>query len=146
MSDGMSDPDTLTAPVSEHRFPCDQCGSDLRYDPAAALLVCDHCGNTDPIEGHGFRNSAITELDLRRALAEGPGAAEMEETRVTTCPNCAAQVEFDPDRHATECPFCATPVVIDTGIHRHIKPRAVLPFALTEEQARRAMTDWLGRL
>ena len=37
-------------------------------------------------------------------------------------------------------------VVVDTGTNRHIKPRAVLPFALTEETARDAMTDWLGRL
>src|SRR5690606_29949485 len=48
--------------------------------------------------------------------------------------------------HAAECPFCATPVVTDTGTHRHIKPRGVLPFALTETQAREAMNDWLGRL
>ncbi|MEL7414695.1 MAG: primosomal protein N' (replication factor Y) - superfamily II helicase, partial [Pseudomonadota bacterium] len=43
-------------------------------------------------------------------------------------------------------PFCATPVVTDTGTHRHIKPRAVLPFLLTEKAARDAMTQWLGRL
>ncbi len=70
----------------------------------------------------------------------------MEETRVLTCPNCGAQVEFDPGVHAAECPFCATPVVTDTGTHRHIKPRGVLPFALDERTARSAMTDWLGRL
>ena len=63
-----------------------------------------------------------------------------------TCPNCAAQVEFDADIHATECPFCATPVVTDTGAHRHIKPKGVLPFALSEREARDAMTNWLGRL
>ena len=37
-------------------------------------------------------------------------------------------------------------VVTDTGVHRHIKPRGVLPFALSETQARDAMTTWLGRL
>ncbi|AXI47511.1 primosomal protein N' (replication factor Y) - superfamily II helicase [Sulfitobacter sp. SK012] len=139
--------DTPPAPITDmHRFPCDECGSDLRYEPQAAQLVCDHCGNTEVIEGSGFRTTPITELNLERALAEDLGSAEMEETRVTQCPNCAAQVEFDPDKHATECPFCATPVVIDTGTHRHIKPRAVLPFGLTEELARGAMTDWLGQL
>ena len=68
------------------------------------------------------------------------------ETRVTTCPNCAAQVTFDGDTHARECPFCATPVVVDTGTHRLIKPRAVLPFQLDERTAHKAMNDWLGRL
>ena len=54
--------------------------------------------------------------------------------------------EFDGATHATECPFCATPVVVDTGTHRQIKPQALVPFALTEAQARDAMTAWLGSL
>ena len=80
--------------------------------------------------------------DRGRRLPE----AELEETRILDCPSCGAKVEFDPDTHAAECPFCATPVVTGTGTHRHIKPHAVLPFALGEAEARKAMTDWLGRL
>ena len=72
--------------------------------------------------------------------------AEIEETRVVSCPNCGAQTEFDADLHAAECPFCATPVVTDTGTHRHIKPRGLLPFELDEGRARVALTDWLGSL
>ena len=37
-------------------------------------------------------------------------------------------------------------MVTGTGTHRHIKPKGVLPFALSEEEARKAMSDWLGRL
>jgi hypothetical protein len=37
-------------------------------------------------------------------------------------------------------------VVTDTGVNRHIKPRGVLPFALDERAAHKAMGDWLGRL
>jgi hypothetical protein len=70
----------------------------------------------------------------------------MEETRVSQCPNCGAQVEFRPEIHAKECPFCATPVVTDTGTHRHIKPKGVIAFQLTERQAHAAMNDWLGGL
>ncbi len=132
--------------AEEHRFPCDNCGADFRFDPAGAQLICDHCGHTSPIEGTRSRSRALAELDLRQALAEELPKAEMEETRVTTCPNCAAQVEFDADIHATECPFCATPVVTDTGLHRHIKPKGLLPFAVDEEAARGSMTDWLGSL
>lgn len=133
-------------PLQEHRFPCDTCGSDLRFDPGTGVLKCDHCGNEQPIGTPWRTTGQIAEQDLKRALVQDLGDAEMEETRVTTCPNCAAQVEFDPDAHAAECPFCATPVVVDTGLHRHIKPRAVLPFALTEEVARDAMNEWLGSL
>lgn len=138
--------DTAPAPLSEHRFPCDTCGSDLRFDPQAGLLICDHCGNRAEIDGSGFHLNPIAELDLRAGLSSDLSDIEMEETRVTSCPNCAAQVEITEAAHATECPFCATPVVVDTGTNRHIKPRAVLPFALSEEAARDAMKTWLGAL
>ncbi len=130
----------------EHRFPCDQCGADFRYDPEAGRLICDHCGNEQALAQAGPWESTLTELDFAAALKGELDAAEIEETRVVTCPNCAAQVEFDETVHARECPFCATPIVTDTGTHRHIKPRGVLPFRQDEASARKAMTDWLGRL
>ncbi|MCZ7676501.1 MAG: TFIIB-type zinc finger domain-containing protein [Roseovarius sp.] len=130
----------------EHRFPCAQCGADYRFDPDRGQLVCDHCGHVDEIAQPGPWAATIRELDFETALSGELDASEIEETRVLSCPNCGAQVEFSEATHAAECPFCATPVVTGTGTHRHIKPRGVLPFALDERAARRAMTDWLGRL
>ncbi len=98
------------------------------------------------MENAAYKGTAIQELDYRRALAADLPEDEIEETRVLQCTNCGAQVEFDEKTHATECPFCATPVVTGTGQHRHIKPKAVLPFILDEDQARDAMTQWLGSL
>ncbi len=130
----------------EHRFPCDQCGADYRFDPGNGTLTCDHCGNSEPIGDQTRDHVALKELDFDAATAEKLPDSEIEETRVSSCPNCAAQIEFDPNSHATECPFCATPIVTDTGAHRQIKPRGVLPFAMDERTARKAMTDWLGKL
>ncbi|MBJ3761158.1 primosomal protein N' (replication factor Y) - superfamily II helicase [Maribius pontilimi] len=127
-----------------HRFPCEQCGSDLRFDPGSGNLVCDHCGHVEPLTDAA--PPAIAEQDFQAGLRDALPGAQMEETRVSRCPNCGAEVEFDPDLHATECPFCATPVVTDTGAHRQIKPQGLLPFAVDEAAARKAMTDWLGGL
>ena len=137
------------APVTtetQHRFPCVSCGADYRYDPGKNHLICDHCGDIHAIVAGGPWKGGIKELDFERALRDQLPAQEMEEVRSTTCTSCGAQVELGADTHAAECPFCASPVVTDTGAHRHIKPRALLPFALDEATARRAMTDWLGRL
>lgn len=138
--------DQPPAPEQAHRFPCDQCGSDYRFDPGAGELVCDHCGHTESVSGGPWKGARLKELDFDAAVAAILPDAEIEETRVLSCPNCAAQVEFDPDTHAAECPFCATPVVTDTGTHRHIKPRGVLPFLLDQKKAHAAMNDWLGKL
>ncbi len=135
---------TDTSELETHRFPCEQCGADYRYNPASGSLTCDHCGHTDVLSEPA--PPALEELDFTAALAANLPEAEMEVTRVTSCHNCAAQVEFDDTTHARECPFCATPVVGDTGAHRHIKPKGVLPFAVQEGDAQKAMNDWLGGL
>lgn len=133
-------------PENAHRFPCDTCGSDLRYAPGTGRLHCDHCGNEEEIADLGPWTGAIAELDFEQALDNLLPQGEVEEIRVLNCSNCGAQVEYEERIHSKECPFCATPVVTDTGTHRHIKPKGVLPFALNEDAAREAMTDWLGSL
>ncbi|TRD20670.1 TFIIB-type zinc finger domain-containing protein [Palleronia caenipelagi] len=131
--------------TTDQRFPCPQCGADLRFDPGSGDLSCDFCGHREHLTPEAAP-SAIRELDFETAIANRLPQAEIEVTQVSRCTNCGAEVAFDEAQHATECPFCATPVVSDTGTHRHIKPAAVLPFALAEETARKAMTDWLGSL
>lgn len=132
--------------TAQKHFPCDTCGADLRFDPSEGQMVCTHCGNTETLTQGPWAAAKIRELDFRTAVKGDLPAPEMEETSISKCPNCAAEVAFDPNVHARECPFCATPIVTDTGTHRHIKPRAVLPFALDEPAAHDAMNDWLGAL
>ncbi|PIE15425.1 MAG: primosomal protein N' (replication factor Y) - superfamily II helicase [Rhodobacterales bacterium] len=134
----------MTDTTQEHRFPCQQCGADYRFAPEENLLVCSHCGHQTTIDGHGTQ--PIVELDFQKALAAQLPDADLEDTRAVQCPNCAAKFEFDADIHAAQCPFCATPVVTDTGTTRQIKPRAVLPFAIEERDARQALINWLGGL
>jgi len=134
--------------VSDRHWPCDSCGADLRFAPGQTQLVCNHCRHVQSIaaETPWAQSRALAELDLQQALRNDLPGTMMEEVRTTSCPSCGALVEFDGATHATECPFCATPVVADTGSHRMIKPQALIPFALSEPEARGAMTGWLGRL
>lgn len=130
--------------TKDHRFPCPQCGADLRFSPGEGKLVCDHCGHSEPLSAQRTKTQPIQELDLRRGLEAALPDTEMEVSRISRCPNCGAEVEFDPAVHSAECPFCATPVVADTGESRHIKPKGVAPFDITEMQAREAINQWLG--
>ena len=56
------------SPQTEHRFPCDNCGSDFRFEPDTGRLICDHCGNTDTITAIRPKGPALTELDYDSAL------------------------------------------------------------------------------
>ena len=53
--------------TAEHRFPCDNCGTDLRYDPGADRLLCDHCGNSAPVDGGG-KTRTLAEQDYAAAI------------------------------------------------------------------------------
>lgn len=132
----------------EYRWPCSQCGAELRYAPGQRELVCEHCGHRQELPGVGrdLRNIALKEHPLARGLAKDLPAEAIETVRASRCPNCGALIEFSGATHATECPFCSTPVVTDSDETRKIKPQALIPFKLDERAARQALTDWLGRL
>ncbi len=133
--------------MARQTWPCAECGADLRYVPGATELRCDHCGHVQPIPAQPQRrSSALGEIDLARGLSDDLNPSQTVTVQSTPCPNCGALVEFKGAEHATECPFCATPVVTTTDEQRKIKPQAVLPFVLSEPQARDAMTKWLGSL
>jgi DNA-directed RNA polymerase subunit RPC12/RpoP len=134
--------------ASERRYPCAQCGAQLRFAPGQTELACDHCGHVQaiPAAGERRRARALQEHPLAVGLRDDLPGAAMEEVRTTTCTSCGAQIEFQGATHAKECPFCASPVVLDTGAHRLIKPQALVPFQLTEDQARQAMVKWMGSL
>ena len=80
---------TQTAPV-DHRFPCDACGAQMRFDPQTNQLVCQHCGTTQAMQQTDLTGS-IKELDFQRALAQRLPDADIEITRIIACDSCGAQ-------------------------------------------------------
>lgn len=132
----------------EIRWPCEQCGAQLRFAPGQTRLACGHCGHEQTIAARSAEDTslALKEHDLRRGLRDDLPLADMEDIRTSHCTSCGALIEILGPKHALECPFCASPVVLDTGATRQIKPQAVVPFGLSERQAREALTSWLGSL
>lgn len=127
----------------EAQLACEQCGAVLSYAPGTDSLVCAYCGHRNKVE---VPTTEIVENSLDAALSQQLGAAPVEETRTVKCQSCAAEFTFDPDRHAGSCPFCGHSIVTDTGVHRQIKPAALLPFLVTEQEARGHVGRWLASL
>ena len=146
----------------QQRLVCDHCGhvQDIGSGPTRAPARQVQGGAdgegailADPSTGRALQWDArhkapdLTEIPLDKGLRLDASSGDLvAEVRTLSCPNCGAKIEADADRHASTCPFCATPVVTDTGATRLIKPQGVLPFVLTEDQAKAALEDWMGRL
>lgn len=94
----------------------------------------------------GHKAPQLEEIPLAQGLQLDRATDLTRPVRTVSCPNCGARIEMEPDSQAGLCPFCATPVVTDTGTARMLKPQGVLPFVLTEGQARAALDEWLAGL
>ena len=133
-----------TREITESRFPCVQCGGLLQYKIGTTSLQCNYCGHTNQIVNS---LEPILEYDIHYALRELERAQKTAPgTTVIHCTNCAAEFDMDAHIHASECPYCGTHVVTDTVHQRSIKPKALLPFAITAEQARKSYKKWLSGL
>ncbi len=140
---------------------CPYCGHAQQIGPGPARAPARQTQNgpwgdsailRDPATGRalqwdaGHKSPGLRELPLAEGLRLDQNSDLTETVRTLSCPNCGAKVEITSDRHASTCPFCATPVVTDTGTTRLIKPQGVLPFVITEAQAKSALEDWLKGL
>ncbi len=125
------------------QFACERCGAPLAFAPGTERMRCDHCGHENIIAA---KTAAVEELDFRNALKALADNTPIEETRTIKCGTCAAEFSFDANVHADRCPYCGGAIVSDTGQRQRIKPGSVLPFRLTEKEARERLRAWLGSL
>ncbi len=124
------------------QFPCDQCGASLHYSPGEQALLCNHCGQANPIPEI---ESGIIEQPLKATLA-GLDKEELISELTVHCEECGAAYILPEDKHSSNCDFCGTAVVANPENHRQLAPQGVLPFTITQAQADQAFTDWLGKL
>lgn len=131
--------------TKQQHFPCEECGADLIYQPGTDSLVCSYCGHQNHIQVSAVK---IQEYNFTQALRaiEQVKLRPLDNTQVIKCPNCAATFELKTNRHAGDCPFCSTPVVTGTEQARLFQPKSLLPFVITEQQARSAFDRWIGGL
>ena len=128
---------------NQAEYPCSQCGALLKYRPGSRSISCGHCGHENEI---AQASKPVVEHDLNQALQRAKNEHQVEESITVKCEACAAEYSFAANEHAGSCPFCGTDSVADTSRSKQIKPDALLPFAVTKEQAASAMQRWLKGL
>ncbi len=133
----------LDPQVSQRHFPCEQCGASLTFSAATRSLVCPYCGTENRIPESA---ETIEELDFRETLTRLASAEPLESLPSTHCKSCGAEVTFSDEVHSGDCPFCGSPVVTAASRQRHLRPRSLLPFAVTRKEARTAFHRWLKGL
>ncbi len=123
-------------------FPCRSCGAKLEFAPGAGVLNCPYCGAETLLPSS---EEEIVELDFHAYLERASAEQEHMEPNTATCTACGATSTVEAHTTLSHCPFCGTQLMIKAQPRRFIKPKALLPFAITREEAARRFREWLKR-
>ena len=133
--------------VALSKFACPACGGEATWNPAKQKLVCPFCGTEAPAKEDAA--GAIVEHDLVTALRGIGDEARgwQAEKRQVKCRSCNAISVLDPSRQAQNCEFCGSAQLVPYEEAKpSFRPESVLPFKVSESDARERIRAWYGRL
>lgn len=117
---------------------CPQCGAPAGYDIIRHLYLCGYCGSQVTVRDanlqvHGFRK--IRSEKLRESMKQYHLCR-------ASCTGCGAAVVFEESEALSSCSFCGSSLVRRDYLSSEDMPESVIPFALTEAEARARLEEW----
>ncbi len=115
---------------------CDNCGSNLFFDPATQELKCTHCGCLKSFD----KIKVVNEIFIENGFIESERVDN--ESAVYKCDNCGAMVVLSANEVATFCPYCNTSHIVKTEDISGLKPNAVYPYTIVKDEALERFKKW----
>lgn len=144
----VKEPTLSKAPPTDRRFPCAQCGAKLNFDPTVRSLKCPYCGFQQDIPE--AKDGKVEELDYHDYLQRMKERTQVKVPDKYTelrCTGCGAVVVFDQKDVTDNCPYCGTHLEnLPDASTEIIAPEALLPFKLTNRDARDKFQHWIEGL
>jgi len=133
----------LSAPrAGSERFPCQECGAGMRWDPTQNGLTCNYCGAT--------REVAALEAQIVERSLDDAGDAQRGlglELRVVQCKTCGARIALEPPITTESCAYCGSTNVLQQDANRNaIRPESLVPLEVGRAMVEERFQRWLHRL
>jgi len=106
-------------------YKCPSCAASLIYNPEKAFWSCKYCFNNYTLEDLQVNEADFDDLDEYEAL-------DVDEY---TCSNCGAKIVTNENTSATFCAYCGGNAIIKNRLKGFLKPKSIIPFKITKEQA-----------
>ena len=122
---------------------CRNCAGQLVFDPKKQMLVCDHCGSEfRPEEFDASEKEALWDKKAE-AMSDiyGDDSTELMDCYVYTCGSCGGEIIINGSEASTKCIYCGNSAVVFSRIARHKRPKLIIPFKLTKEEAVEAVRE-----
>ncbi|WP_299910505.1 zinc ribbon domain-containing protein [uncultured Paracoccus sp.] len=132
----------MPTPQSEYRYPCENCGASLRFQPGQEVLVCDYCGHTQRIGqgqsraparqkqgGADGETAILLDPSTGRALQwdaqhKSPGLVEIPLDKGLRLDQGS---EFVEEVRTLSCPNCGAKIEVDADSHATECPFCATP-------------------
>ena len=125
-------------------FKCPKCGGKLNFDAATQTMLCPFCESTfDPGSIPNFNIPEPETPDEWSGAGQDWSAEEAERLQSYRCESCGGEIITESTTAATHCPYCGNPVVLTGRVSGVLKPDYVIPFKITEEEAKQALKDFV---
>ena len=129
------------------KFACPACGGEANWNPGKQKLVCPFCGTESPAPADIAGAAREHDLALGLALHEARATGWAADKRQVRCQSCRAISVLDPKRQAQNCEFCGSAQLVPYDeTEPAFRPESILPFRVTESDARDKLRAWFGRL
>ena len=120
-------------------YKCPTCGSVLNFDPKSFKLKCIHCNSFQELV------NVKAAFEITYTGDSETGYTPWGDAKTMKCRSCGAEFATNTYETATNCPFCGTSNIMTTDDIPGIKPNAILPFKVSQEEALESFKTWLKK-
>ncbi len=122
---------------------CKNCAGQLVFDPEKQMLVCDHCGSEFKPEEFDVSEKVPLWDKKAEAMSDiyGSDSAEFMDCYVYTCGSCGGEIIINGSEASTKCIYCGNSAVVFNRIARHKRPKLIIPFKLSKDEAVKAVRE-----
>lgn len=132
---------------------CPKCAGQVMFEPKSGKVICRFCDwetteeNFSQLEGRREydRENAKQDTAYNRELKKEPElvqeAEEFMETNIYHCCSCGAELMLSGTEASTFCSYCGSSTIVFDRVSKEVRPKWIIPFKLTQEQALRSIKE-----
>lgn len=130
-------------------YKCPNCGGALKYDPISKKMICEYCISyfePEEVSEKTENSKAVQEESAAASEAEQQNDADDDymECNIYSCTSCGGELMVNGLETSTFCAYCGQPTIVFNRVSKELKPRYIIPFSVTKEEAIGLIRDKLN--
>lgn len=120
---------------------CTKCGAPTRFDIVKQQYRCGYCGSEVGVRDAQAQKQGFRSIQQEK-IRHSAGQYQLMSAR---CSGCGATIVFEKNEAISDCAFCGRTLVRKEYLHSKELPELIIPFRITEDEARRCLEEWCHR-